>query len=191
MGKQSRLIKSDLESSLQPGSLGGTSQTTDKKAPAALRLVPGEGIHGVETAARRKIHDDRGGIFHMLRRDDPQFLQFGEIYFSKIYPGVVKAWHIHSKMTLNYMVITGAIRLVLFDDREDSPTRGRFQEIYLDEYEGRLVTIPPGIWNGFKGLGDKTSLVANCATEPHDPQEISRRPHDDSYFGYDWKQKHG
>ncbi len=148
-------------------------------------------IQGVLITPKRKIFDDRGGIFHMLRRDDPEFKQFGEIYFSQIYAGVVKAWHLHSKMILNYLLVTGSVRIALFDDRKDSPTRGQHQEIVLHEQDSKLVTIPPGVWNGFKGLGTAHSLIANCATEPHTREEISYRPHDDSYFNYDWSQKNG
>lgn len=148
-------------------------------------------IEGVVITPKKKIVDDRGAIFHMLRNDEEVFSKFGEIYFSKIHPGVVKAWHIHKKMTLNYFLVVGSIRLSLYDDRNGSPTKGTFQEIYLDECDSKLVTIPSMIWNGFKGLGAQSSVVANCATEPHLPDEIMRRPYDDSYFNYDWSQKNG
>ncbi|HRK02159.1 MAG TPA: dTDP-4-dehydrorhamnose 3,5-epimerase family protein [Oligoflexia bacterium] len=148
-------------------------------------------IDGVVITPKKKIVDDRGAIFHMLRNDEPVFSKFGEIYFSKVHPGVVKAWHIHRSMTLNYFLVTGSVRLALFDDRESSHSRGVFQEIYLDESDSKLVTIPPLVWNGFKGLGSNSSIVANCSTEPHDPEEISRRPFDDIYFKYDWSQKNG
>ena len=148
-------------------------------------------IEGVKILPKRKICDDRGAIFHMLRKDDPEFQKFGEIYFSKVYPGVVKAWHIHSRMFLNYLVVVGSIRLALYDDRPESPTKGMFQEVILDESESKLVIVPPRVWNGFKGLGVIPSIVANCATEPHDPEEISRKPYNDPYFNYDWSQRHG
>jgi dTDP-4-dehydrorhamnose 3,5-epimerase len=156
----------------------------------SIKFKPGP-IEGIQIASRRKIFDDRGVICHMLRHDDPEFQKFGEVYFSQIYLGVVKAWHIHSRMCLNYLLLVGSIRLVLADDREGSPTRGHIQEIILHEAEGKLVVIPPMIWNGFKGIGEGRALVANCATEVHDPTEISRRPHDDPYFQYDWSQRHG
>jgi dTDP-4-dehydrorhamnose 3,5-epimerase len=155
------------------------------------QVKPGQSIQGVFTIPKRKICDERGAIFHMLRRDDPEFKEFGEIYFSKVYSGVVKAWHIHSKMTLNYLVVVGSVKLVLFDDRKDSPTRFSFQEIMLDESDSRLAVVPPLVWNGFKGLGNTASIVANCASHPHDPEEISRKPYNDPYFAYDWSQRHG
>ena len=147
-------------------------------------------IDGVRIVPKRRIVDDRGAIFHMLRRDDPEFGAFGEIYFSKVWPGVVKAWHLHSRMTLNYMLIVGAVRLALYDDRPNSPSHGRHQELTLDPMVPQLVIIPPLVWNGFKGLGTEASIIANCASEPHSADEIQRRPHDDPYFRYDWSQRH-
>jgi dTDP-4-dehydrorhamnose 3,5-epimerase len=154
-----------------------------------VRLVPC--IDGVVITPKRKIFDDRGGIFHMLRSDEPVFEKFGEIYFSQIYPGVVKAWHLHHEMTLNYYLVVGAARLVLFDDRADSKTHGAFQEIYLHPEDPKLVTIPPRIWNGFKGVGQSPSLVANCATVAHRKDEIVYAPFDDPQIGYDWSQRNG
>lgn len=122
----------------------------------------------------------------MLRRDWDVFEAFGEIYFSCVFPGAIKAWHIHKRMTLNYAVPLGEIRFVLYDDRPDSPTRGEVQEMILGPENYCLVTVPPMIWNGFKGLGSETSIVANCATIPHDPDEIVRRDPMDSYIPYDW-----
>ena len=148
-------------------------------------------IDGVKIIAKKKIVDDRGAIFHMLRNDDPDFTKFGEIYFSKIHPGVIKAWHHHKSMTLNYFLVTGSVRFALYDARPNSKTKGLYQEIFLDECDSKLVIVPPGVWNGFKGIGITSSIVANCATEPHDPEEISRAPHDDKMFAYDWSQRHG
>ena len=148
-------------------------------------------IQGVIVAPRKKIVDDRGAIFHMLKATDPEFEKFGEIYFSKIHPGVIKAWHHHSKMTLNYYVVVGSIQLGLWDGRKDSPTFGVQQTVYMDEQLPQIVTVPPGVWNGFKGLGDKSSIVANCATIPHDPEEITRKPWNDPEFGYSWETKNG
>lgn len=148
-------------------------------------------IQGVQILPKRKIIDDRGAIFHMLRKDDPEFQRFGEIYFSKIHPGVIKAWHHHSRMTLNYLVVTGSIQLGLWDGRKDSPTYGQQQTVYMDEQNSQLVVVPPGVWNGFKGLGPTSSIVANCASDPHDPEEITRKPFNDPSFGYDWSLKNG
>ncbi len=148
-------------------------------------------IHDVQVTPLRRIPDERGAVFHMLREDSPVFERFGEIYFSTVYPGVVKGWHIHKRMTLNYAVPVGMVKLVCYDDREDSPTRGEVQEIHLGELNYALVTIPPLIWNGFKGEGAVPALVANCATIPHDPEEIDRLDPFDNEIPYDWALRHG
>ncbi len=148
-------------------------------------------IEGVQITPLRRIPDERGAIFHMLREDSPAFERFGEIYFSAVYPGVVKAWHIHKRMTLNYAVPVGMIKLVLYDDRTDSPTRGAVLELHLGELNYALVTIPPLVWNGFKGEGTGPALVANCATLPHDPDEIDRCDPLENDIPYDWALRHG
>lgn len=148
-------------------------------------------IEGVIVKPLRKIPDERGAIFHMLRNDDPEFEKFGEIYFSMIYPGIVKGWHIHEKMVLNYAVVMGTIKLVLYDNREDSPTKGNFMEIIMGDQNYVLVKVPPKIWNGFKGVGHKPAIVANCASIPHDSLEIKRIPPDSKEILYDWSTKNG
>jgi len=148
-------------------------------------------IQGVTITPLRQIIDERGKVMHMLRADSPGFDRFGEIYFSVVHSGAVKAWHLHHIMTLNYAVVSGKIKFVLFDDRLNSSTRGEVQELFLSTDNYCLVTVPPGIWNGFKGVGDQSAIVANCATIPHDPREIERRAPDDEMIPYDWEIKHG
>jgi dTDP-4-dehydrorhamnose 3,5-epimerase len=148
-------------------------------------------IEGVRITPLRQIPDERGKVMHMLRADDPHFDRFGEIYFSTVYQGVVKGWHLHERMTINYAVPVGAIKLVLFDDRNGSPTRGELQEVFLGEGNYALVTVPPLVWNGFKGIAAPYSVVANCATIPHDPTEISRMDPFSSKIKYDWGVRHG
>jgi len=143
-------------------------------------------IEGVKLYPLCQILDERGKIMHMLRSSDPYFEQFGEIYFSLVYPGVVKGWHLHTQMMLNYAVIVGMIKLVLYDDRHNSATRGEIQELFLGESNYMLAKIPPMVWNGFKGIGISSAIVANCATIPHDPQEMIRKPPFTADIPYDW-----
>lgn len=143
-------------------------------------------IDGVRISPLRQIPDERGRVMHMLRSDSDAFIGFGEIYFSCVYPGVVKAWHIHKRMTLNYAVPHGNIKLVLYDDREGSHTRGEVQEIFLGPDNYCLVTIPPMVWNGFKGIGIEMAIVANCSSIPHDPTEIERLDPSDHSIPYSW-----
>lgn len=145
-------------------------------------------IHDVEIHPLRQLPDERGKIMHMLRSDDPWFTGFGEIYFSVIYPGIVKGWHLHQKMTLNYAVVSGTIKLVLYDGRKESPTYGELMELFIGDSNYQLVQVPPGVWNGFKGVGILPAIVANCATIPHDSEEIQRMDPHCSFIPYDWKQ---
>lgn len=138
-----------------------------------------------------KIPDERGCIYHMLRSDDPFFEKFGEIYFSIVYPGVIKGWHLHKEMTLNYAVIQGMIKLVLYDDRKNSPTKGNLMELFIGEENYCLVKIPPNIWNGFKGIGNRSAIIANCATLPHNPDEIKRISPFTKEIPYNWELKNG
>ncbi|MEO5974662.1 MAG: dTDP-4-dehydrorhamnose 3,5-epimerase family protein [Ilumatobacteraceae bacterium] len=147
-------------------------------------------VDGVVITPLRQISDERGKVMHMLRATDPIFIAFGEIYFSCVYPNAIKAWHRHKQMTLNYAVPHGRIKFVLYDDRKDSTTVGQVQEIYLGEENYCLVTVPPLVWNGFTGLGTEMAIVANCASMPHDPNEIERLDPFDELIPYDWTLKH-
>ncbi len=126
-------------------------------------------IEGVRIVPLRRIPDERGTIMHMLRADDPHFIGFGEIYFSTVYRDVIKGWHRHREMTLNYACVHGRVKLALYDDRSDSATRGVIMEQFLGPDHYALVQIPPGVWNGFKGMSDPLAIIANCCTHPHDP----------------------
>ena len=144
-------------------------------------------IDGVQIVPLKRIPDERGTVSHMLRRTDPHFREFGEIYFSSVYEGVIKGWHKHAKMSLNYACIHGRIKLVLFDDRAGSKTKGELLEIFLGPDNYSLVIIPENVWNGFKGMA-KESIVANCATQPHEIAKpgSSRMDPFSKEIPYDW-----
>ena len=146
-------------------------------------------IEGVKIKPLKQICDERGKIMHMLKSTDPHFTKFGEIYFSFIYPGIIKGWHWHEKMVLNYAVPKGMIKLVLYDDREKSPTKGELNEIYIGESNYNLVTVPTRVWNGFMCIGPETAMVANCANIPHDPTEIKREDPLSDFIPYSWEIK--
>jgi dTDP-4-dehydrorhamnose 3,5-epimerase len=148
-------------------------------------------IEGLRVTPLRRIPDERGAVFHMLRCDSEGFERFGEIYFSMVYPGAIKAWHLHKEMTLNYAVPVGMIKLVCYDDRESSSTRGNLVELHVGALNYALVTIPPLVWNGFKGEGDQPALVANCATVLHHPDEIERLDPFTRDIPYEWPIRHG
>ncbi|MDP3770940.1 MAG: dTDP-4-dehydrorhamnose 3,5-epimerase family protein [bacterium] len=130
-------------------------------------------IEGVRITPLRIIPDDRGFVMHMLRADAPHFKRFGEIYFSGINPGATKGWKVHTRAEGNLAVPHGRVRCVLYDSREESPTYGAFMEVTIgatpDAY--RLLTIPAGVALAWRNLSDSMAVVANCATEPHTPDE--------------------
>ena len=147
-------------------------------------------IEGVQVIPLKRIPDERGTIYRMLNCTDPHFSQFGEIYFSTVYPGVVKGWHRHREMTLNYACIFGRIKLVLYDEREGCPTKGDLMEVFLGLDNYSLVIIPPEVWNGFKGMSDPYAIVANACTHPHDPARSTRTDPFENHIPYDWAVKH-
>jgi len=147
-------------------------------------------IEGAQVVPLKRIPDERGTIMHMLKRTDPHFKEFGEIYFSTIYKGVIKGWHKHREMTLNYACVFGRIKLVLFDERQDSASRGELQEIFLGPDNYALAIIPPGVWSGFKGMSEPLAIVANCCTHPHDPSLSTRLDPLDNHIPYDWAVHH-
>jgi dTDP-4-dehydrorhamnose 3,5-epimerase len=144
-------------------------------------------IHDIKISKLKIISDNRGKVMHMLRSDDTIFEKFGEIYFSTIFYESIKGWHLHKEASLNYVCISGKVRLVLYDDRMYSETKGEYQEIILSPENYFLVTIPPNVWNGFKGLDKKESIIANCLTLPHNEKEMVRKEFNDKIFNYKWK----
>ena len=164
----------------------------EAKPPLARMSTPLEPtIDGLRITKKLQIADERGSVMHMLRIDDPEFIEFGEIYFSTINPGFLKGWHLHNRMFLNYVCVQGAITLHLYDARSDSPTKEAQLSIDLSPMNYFLVTVPPGVWNGFECAGDVTAIVANCATEAHDPSEIVREDPWKSTLPHPWRAKKG
>lgn len=141
-------------------------------------------IEGVKVVPLQQYSDYRGKVMKMMNINDSAYTMFGEMYFSVIHSGMVKAWHRHKSMQLNYACICGKIQLVLYDTREMSSTYDELMEIYLSPENYVLVQIPPLVFNGFKGLGQTDSIVANLASIPHTEQEIERFPLE--HIEYDW-----
>lgn len=146
-------------------------------------------IKGVKIVPLKIIPDERGAIMHGVRKDNI-LNEFGEVYFSKIYKGAIKGWHVHKTLILNYICVFGQIKLVLHDLREKSPTKSQTQEIFMGMDNYCLVHIPQGVASGIKGLWDPFSIVCNVASEQHDPAEKYRRIHPaDGIIDYDWDRK--
>ena len=145
-----------------------------------------ETIEGIKISPLKIISDDRGSVMHMLRNDNKVFEKFGEIYFSTILENKIKAWHLHKDATLNYACILGKVKLALYDERKKSKSYGKYQELILSLENYSLITIPPNIWNGFKGLNKGHSIIANCLNLPHNEEEMVRTDINDKRFNYKW-----
>lgn len=143
-------------------------------------------IEGVVITELKIIRDERGQVMHMMRNDSDVFKSFGEIYFSTIFENKIKAWHLHKEATLNYACISGEVKLVLYDDREKSKSKGEYEDIILSPKKYFLITIPPNIWNGFKGLAKGESIIANCLNLPHNEKEMVREDPFNQRFKYNW-----
>ncbi|MEW5692817.1 MAG: dTDP-4-dehydrorhamnose 3,5-epimerase family protein [Candidatus Hydrogenedentota bacterium] len=132
------------------------------------------------------IADSRGRVMHMLRADSSLFKQFGEIYFSVVYPGVIKGWKKHFFMTQHFAVPVGNIKLVIYDDRDDSKSKGKSQEIFIGENNYMIVRIPPMLWYSFGSTDDRFALIANCTDIVHDPKEYITKDISNNDIPYKW-----
>lgn len=126
-----------------------------------------------------RIPTQGGDVLRAMRRDDTGYAGFGEVYFSWVAPGAIKAWKRHTRMTMNVVAPVGNVRFVF---RLDGANEFRVEEIGVDRYA--RLTVPPGIWFGFQGLAEAHSLVLNIANLPHDPNEVERLPL--SNINYAW-----
>ena len=143
------------------------------------------GIAGVALQELGVIPTDGGPVLHMLRSDGPLFAGFGELYFSELLPGAVKAWKLHSRQTQHLAVPVGRLKLVIYDARPASTSFGRIREYILGRPDCyRLLRIPPELWYGFTAIGHEKALICNCADWPHDPAESARKPWDSPDIPY-------
>jgi dTDP-4-dehydrorhamnose 3,5-epimerase len=144
-------------------------------------------IEGVTLTKLGQFPDERGAVLHMLRSDSPEFTRFGECYFSEVFPGVVKAWKRHSRQTQNLAVPIGRARIVIYDDRDNSPSYGQLQVIDLGRPDAYLrLKIPPSLWYGFAGTSPVPALLVNCTDRPHEPHESDVRPLNHPDIPYQW-----
>ncbi|MFA6078181.1 MAG: dTDP-4-dehydrorhamnose 3,5-epimerase family protein [Candidatus Omnitrophota bacterium] len=144
-------------------------------------------IEGVLIEELKTFSDDRGKVMRMIRADDPFFKRFGEVYFSTVNPGVIKGWKKHSKMTQHFAVPVGSVKVVLFDDRSSSASKGEVQEVIIGDGNYCLLRIPPQIWYSFKASGKSPAMIANCTDIVHDPKETVTTAIDDNKIPYKWK----
>lgn len=124
---------------------------------------------------------------HMMRADSDSFVSFGEMYFSTVNKGVVKGWKRHKKMILNIAVPFGSVQFTIYDDRPDSLSKGKIQQVFLTPDNYALLSIAPMLWVGFKGLSDEPAIIANCASIMHDPDEADQLDINTDKIPFNWE----
>jgi len=150
-------------------------------------------IEGVRTKKLRVIPDERGRVMEILRADDDLFEQFGQVYMTTTYPHVVKAWHYHKVQDDNIAVVKGMIKLVLYDSREISSTRGEINEFFIGGHNPLLVHVPKMVYHGWKCVSEEEAIIINVPTEVYSydaPDEYRLPPHGKE-VPYDWARKDG
>jgi dTDP-4-dehydrorhamnose 3,5-epimerase len=132
-------------------------------------------LSGMIKADLKIIEADSGSVYHGLKSKDNGFVDFGEVYFSTVEQETIKAWKLHKKMTLNLIVPVGKVLFCFMDARDTSKTYNKIHKVILSQEPYSRLTIPPGIWFGFKGLSNGLNLVCNVADIIHDPDEVLRK----------------
>lgn len=147
-----------------------------------------DAIEGVEVKSLKLLANERGRLMEVARRDDVGFPGFGQVYVTQSFAGVIKAWYRHRVQIDQIAAITGLVKLVLYDDRPESQSRGKVQEIMIGELCPRLVLIPPGLWHGYRAVGETGAFLLHLNSEPFDPDHIDedRIEPDDPYIPYRW-----
>ena len=146
-------------------------------------------IDGVVVKNLKLITDERGWLMEILRSDWEFFEKFGQAYITTAYPKIVKAWHMHKKQADNLACVKGEAKLVLYDGREGSKTKGEINEFIMGEKKPLLVKVPAGVWHGFEAAGGEMAMVVNVPTELYNYKEPDeyRLPPDTKEIPYDWK----
>ncbi|MEM7143747.1 MAG: dTDP-4-dehydrorhamnose 3,5-epimerase family protein [Verrucomicrobiota bacterium] len=150
--------------------------------------------HGVTFRPAPTQVDERGWVSEIYNanwdwHEDP--LVF--VYAFTVLPGMIKGWGMHKKHEDRYYIVNGRMKVVMFDDRPDSPTNGLVSEVVLSHFNRRLMNIPPGIWHANWNIGDEEVLVVNCPTTPYDhanPDKY-RLPLDTDKIPYDFPEHRG
>jgi dTDP-4-dehydrorhamnose 3,5-epimerase len=150
-------------------------------------------IDGVAIKNLDSVSDERGHLIQLLAADDEVFEKFGRVFLSTTFPGVVEGWHLHRLQDDNLTCVRGMIKLVMYDGRRSSPTRGEVMEVFLGENKPLLVHIPREVHHGWKCISGHDAYVIVVANELYNPEEPDRYglPYDTDEIPYDWTIKMG
>ncbi|MGB9677991.1 MAG: dTDP-4-dehydrorhamnose 3,5-epimerase family protein [Candidatus Ratteibacteria bacterium] len=148
-------------------------------------------IEGVKVKILKVIPDERGRLVEILRKDDEIFTEFGQVYITTAYPGVIKAWHAHRFQDDNLTCIKGMAKVVLCDLRDKSSTYKKINEFFVGEYNPVLIHIPREVYHGFKCISESECIIINIPTNVYNyqnPDEL-RLPFDTSEIPYNWERR--
>lgn len=143
-------------------------------------------INGVSVRELMVFENELGGVKHMLKKQWPEFKEFGEVYFSTVNAGVIKGWKKHDSTTLNYSVPIGNVKVVIYDDNSSSPTYQQIQEVELGEANHILLTIPPQVWYSFSALNNDKAIICNLIDIEHSDDNHHQVELDDDKIPYRW-----
>jgi dTDP-4-dehydrorhamnose 3,5-epimerase len=177
----------------KPGRMGVAAASRASTAKAFSEAGRAPLIAGILTKPLRVIPDERGRLFEMLRCDEPLFQQFGQVYCTTVNCGAVKGWHYHKQQVDNFVCVSGMIKLVAYDNRPESSTKGVISEFFIGVHNPMLVQIPAGVYHGFKGLTEPEAIVINMPTEPYDREQPDEYRLDarSKEIPYDWSRHDG
>jgi dTDP-4-dehydrorhamnose 3,5-epimerase len=133
----------------------------------------------------KRIKISKGDVMHVMKKKDDGCKDFSEAYFSWISNKSIKAWKYHSRMTMNLVVPFGQVRFVFYKKNKYGYEEFQVEEIGVRRYA--RLTVPPGLWFGFKGLYSPKSLILNISNVLHDEKEVKRI--NLSAIKYNWNQK--
>jgi dTDP-4-dehydrorhamnose 3,5-epimerase len=133
-------------------------------------------------------HSDERGFFREIIRVTDNFFGegFGQWSHSLMYPGIVKAWHIHRKQVDWWYVAGGVLKVALYDTRPESSSYKETMEFLMgDNLPAKVFCIPPGVAHGCKCVNGPVNLFY-VTSNVYDSEDEGRIPYDDPSIGYDW-----
>lgn len=135
-------------------------------------------MDGVILSRLKRIHNPKGDIFHVMKKSDEEFSEFGEAYFSMIYKNDIKGWKKHKQMVLNLVVPVGAIEFVVYNENKQE-----FFSVTLSSGNYQRLTVSAGLWMAFRGI-EENSMLLNLASMEHDPDESVNKEIEE--IPYEW-----
>jgi dTDP-4-dehydrorhamnose 3,5-epimerase len=111
----------------------------------------------------------------------------GQINYSVMYPGVIKAWHRHQKQTDFWMGLHGHLKVGVHRETDGKTWLG-----VIGEKKPGVLMIPPPLWHGAATISHEPAGLLYYVTHAYDPKapDEDRRAFD-SITGFPWAVRHG